>query len=601
MLERYSETGGVAWLNGKDGPELMANFLAEITREVRHVDGVSTQTTLTITGTMPDEDGGPDGIELPEIEVSAEQFASMKWVMPCWGVRCVIMPGGYAEDLKVMIQQRSKPDVQIVYRQTGWLTIDGKRTYLHAGGGITAKGNDPNITVGLPPELMRYDLRCNHPPAECVAATLALTNLTSPEIAWPLLAATLAPLYGPVDFAIHVTGRTGSFKSELTSLFQAHYGAGFDARTLPGSWSSTENAVQALAFYACNALFVLDDFVPNGTSWQQRSLQGIADKIIRAQGNQAGRARLTDTASLQQTMYPRGCILSTGEDTPEGHSVRGRMLILELRPGDIDTADLTQAQAERPYYCGTVAWLAQSLAAAPADIRPRKQEVRDGYRDVGHARTPSMLGHLTAVVEDFVRRAADAKLITQGDAARHAAAARAAIATAGRQQGSYLEDSDPVDIFFGAIRQVLAAGIGHVRSQTGGVPKRAELLGFTAERAAGEMTMYKARGVCIGWCNWKKNELYLDMLAGYKTVAKAAGAELALSKQTLGKRIKDAGALVRVDDARGRNTVRVVCEDHPRNVLVLNLATVLELKELADDGPDDAAEGDSADDNDPQE
>ena len=44
-------------------------------------------------------------------------------------------------------------------------------------------------------------------------------------------------------------------------------------------------------------------------------------------GNQAGRARLTDTSNLQQTFYPRGVIFSTGEDTPEGHSVRARMMI----------------------------------------------------------------------------------------------------------------------------------------------------------------------------------------------------------------------------------------------------------------------------------
>lgn len=568
-------------VDDKYGMEPMANFVAEITKEVRYVDGMNTQTTFTITGLMAPLEGEEEPVELPPVEVSAEAFPSMKWVVPCWGIRCIIMPGGVTDDLRTMIQQRSKPVIQVVYKQTGWVTADNKRTYLHAGGGITAKGNDPSITVSLPPELMRYNLVCDYEPEDCVAASLKLLDLADKELMWPILAATLAPVFGAVDFAIHTTGRTGSFKSELAALAQAHYGGTFDARTLPGSWSSTPNAIEALAYYAANAVFVLDDFVPSGTSWQQRNIQANADKIIRAQGNQSGRARLTDTASLQQTMYPRGLIYSTGEDTPEGHSVRARMLILELKPGDIDPDDLTAAQANRPFYCGTIAWLVQLQAKAPSNIKPRVEALRSQFRNIGHSRTPGMLGRLIAGAEEFLALAAAAGFITDAERQKHAADAFKAITTVGMKQQSYLEDADPVDVFQAAIRQVLATN-GHVRTQNGGVPRKADVLGWTSERAIGEMSTYKARGACIGWVNWPKNELYLDMVAGYKTVAKAAGADLSLSKQTLGKRLKDAGLLKRIDAARGRNTCRVVCENHPRDVLVLSLSTVLQLQDLTD-------------------
>ena len=63
-------------------------------------------------------------------------------------------------------------------------------------------------------------------------------------------------------------GATGVFKTELSALAVQHYGAGLDARHLPGSWRSTANATEALAFAAKDALLVVDDFAPAGDSYQ---------------------------------------------------------------------------------------------------------------------------------------------------------------------------------------------------------------------------------------------------------------------------------------------------------------------------------------------
>ena len=39
-----------------------------------------------------------------------------------------------------------------------------------------------------------------------------------------------------------------------------------DARHLPGSWSSTGNALEGLAFSAKDVLLVVDDFAPTGSA-----------------------------------------------------------------------------------------------------------------------------------------------------------------------------------------------------------------------------------------------------------------------------------------------------------------------------------------------
>jgi hypothetical protein len=575
--------------------ELLANFVAQITEETRYTDGRSTDTVLTIEGLMPGE--LKDGVrpedtppkKLPPVRVSAEAFSGLTWVMPNWGVTAVIRPGtGVKDNLRTQIQLSSQPKVSTIYRHLGWTEIAGQRYFLHNGGAIGRNGNRKDIQVVVPNELTRYNLDTEHNAHTGIKATLDLMEMAMPEITWPLLAATLVPLFGPVDFALHLTGRTGTYKSEIMSLFQSHYGPQMDARHLPGSWSSTANAIEAQAFLAANCAFVVDDFVPQGTSWQIRAYQATADKIIRAQGNQAGRARLTDTSSLQTAMYPRGIVLSTGEDTPEGHSVRARMLILELSPGDIDPAKLTAAQQRRAEYSATVAHLASWLARNPVTLTDRAQEIRDQNLNIGHSRTPGMLGMLIATIEAFLQFAVEEKAVSPQKAKALMKTASQAIMAAGEKQQSYLEAADPVDLFTAALRQVMATGGGHFRTLNGGVPRGALQLGWTEESSLGDVPVWKSRGPTLGWVDWSKDELFLDATTGFNVVRKAAGSEISLTKQTLMKRLKDAGILSRTDDARQRNTVRVTAEQHPRQVLALILSEALDNNEAPqDEGAED--------------
>lgn len=566
-MSKYTFTKDGTYKVGDEGQlELLSNFAATITTETHYIDDQDTQTVLTLEGMLA------GNVKLPPVEITTDQFQSMTWVLGKWGTRAVIQPGsGVKEELRTCIQLNSQPKIVNIYKHLGWTRIDKKLTYLHGHGGINSSGNDESIQVALPPELLRYDLAKPAKKETAIKATLQLLDLGPPELIWPLLAGTFAPLYGAVDFAIHLEGRTGTYKSELLSLFQSHYGKEMDARHLPGSWSSTGNALEAQAHMAKNAVFCIDDFVPTGTSYQVRAYQTTADKIIRAQGNQAGRARLTDTSNLQATMYPRGLIMSSGEDTPEGHSVRARMLILEMAPGDIKTDKLTIAQRNRPLFTGTTAALIQQLATTPVDIRKQASAYRDEHKGVGHSRTPAMLGWLQATVESFLRWAGKPDMVAN---------ALLAIYKSGTTQNRYLEAADPVDIFQNAIREVLGAGKAHIRTMNGGVPKKAPLLGWTEESSGNDLPLYKAHGPTIGWIDWQEDLLYIDMAAGFPLIKRAAGHDLSFTQQTIIKRLKDAGELCRVDDNRQRNTVRVTADGHPRNVLCMSISNTLKTEEV---------------------
>lgn len=588
-MPSYREENFSTILVGDNGDtQMLCNFIARITQETRIHDGLSVQTRFTITGqmlpprepgTLPNINPTPtEPIDLPPVEIDSADFASMQWVVPNWGIRCVILPGNLVKDhMRAAFQYASTPAQRIIYKHLGWTTIDGKRSFLHAGGALSASGNDSSVNLLLPPELARFKLEPTVDVKDAARASLQLLNLAPPAVAWALLGATFAPVLGPCDFAVHVTGRTGTFKSELASLYQSHYGSEMDSRHLPGSWSSTANALEAQAFLAANVLFVVDDFIPNGTSWQVRAYQATADKIIRAQGNQAGRARLTDQSSLQMTMYPRGLILSTGEDVPEGHSVRARMMICELSPDDISPKKLSAAQKNRLLYSTTmfhyVRYLARNSIVVSEDAI---EEIRNRFLNVGHTRTPTMVAALLFSIRQFLTWCAHIEVITSTKANSLYATAEKTIAGLAEQQAQYLEVADPVEIFINALRTVLASGHGHIRSLPGGIPRNPVLLGWTTLDNGNDMPTYKSQGPTIGWVNWDERALYIDINAGYNIIRKSAGNDVTLTKQTLLKRLKDAGQLLRTDDSRQRNTIRITAEQHPRQVIAIGVDHILD-------------------------
>ena len=209
-----------------------------------------------------------------------------------------------------------------------------------------------------------------------------------------------APL-GETDFSLFLTGRTGTFKTALAALCQQHFGAAMDARRLPGHFASTANALEELAFQAKDALLVIDDFAPTGRVGDD-ALEAVAERLFRAAGNGQGRSRMRGP-QLRAPRPPRALLLATGEEVPRGHSVRARLLIMELRPGDVDLAALSRcqiagqegrlAEAMGAY----LAWIARDYENRQEHLRRRSRELRGGANggaSAVHARLPGILAEL---------------------------------------------------------------------------------------------------------------------------------------------------------------------------------------------------------------
>jgi hypothetical protein len=192
-----------------------------------------------------------------------------------------------------------------------------------------------------------------------------------------------------------------------------------------------------------------------------------------------------------------------------------------------------------------------------------------------------MLARLMVTAYLLIDYATEAGVIGKRDKPKWRSQAETAILSVGRKQAQYLEDADPVEAFLQAIRTILTNGMGHVRTQDGGVPKQAELLGYQKQGGEGSsMATYKAMGKKIGWIDWEKDELYLDIQNCYADIKRASQNAVNLSQMTMLKRLKEAGYLSRIDDARNRNVVRVQAENHSRSVIVMTLTSTLETSEI---------------------
>ena len=554
----------------------LANFVARIIAETTRDDGAERSVCLMIEGRLC------DGRLLPRVEVPAAEFGGLDWILPAWGASAVVYAGrGTADHLRVAMQLLSSDVAQrTVYAHLGWRKIGERWTYLHAGGAIGTNGLVDGVEVVPPDALSRYVLPA--PLAgdnlrRAVRASLALLDLAPERVAFPLLSAVYRAVLGGTDFTAHLIGQTGIFKSELAALAQQHYGAELDARHLPANWSSTGNSLESIAFAAKDALLVVDDFAPSGSAADVAKLHREAERLLRAQGNAAGRQRLRADGSLRPAKPPRGLILSTGEDVPRGQSVRARLLVVEVERGDIDAAKLTAAQRDAAdgLYAASMAGFVRWLAPQYDSLRDRLAAERTQLRqraasDGQHARTPGIVADLALGLRHLLDFAVAAGALSAGERAALWERGWSALCEAGSAQAEHGRAADPVEAFVRLLAAALASGRAHVAAPDGGYPDTPAAWGWRRETIRGSPE-WAPQGRRVGWVDGEA--LYLEPEASFAAAQEMAGAQgegLAVSVQRLRRRLKERGLLASTDAKRETLTIRRVVEGASRNVLHLD-------------------------------
>lgn len=552
----YEQTG-ISQAGGKDkGGKQLCNFVAEVKTENVTIDGEETEIVYVV-------DGSCDGRELDALDVPAEKLNSMKWISQ-WGFGPVIYPEDRAADLvSLAIRQNSRNVKRCVqFGSLGWqVTPEGKNIFVMGDTAVGEEGQIHAIT-NVPPDLCRYEF-----PGKYVGSTVDTLGHAAGYCGAILSLYAMRSVLGDVDFGVHVAGRSGSFKSELAACMMHYFGA-FNGRNLPAGWSSTANALEALCHKAKDVCIVIDDYVPQGSSFHVKALQGTADRIFRGLGNRMGRARMSDTAAMRQTYYPRGGVVSTGEDVPEGHSMRGRMLVLECSKGSLSPERLTELQAERDARRANlqnfVKCLAAELPVWQENYRDLARDYRSEFAGIGHSRTPDMLASLLAAAEIYANATgADLCGIPQE-------AFVEILKDCGTDQAQYLVANDIASVSKTMIEQGLLGSKCHFVWKEGGRPVDAAKFGWKTD-GKGEL---RPAGQMIGWVSVEAGKAYLSPDLAYQFVKRASGGEVAVTRTTWVKRLVESGLVCERDEKNQRNTVRITCDGVSRSVIAIALESI---------------------------
>ena len=549
-------------------PIALSTFTALITGQVVEDDGVEARRLLEMEATLRKR--------TYHFQVAAGQFANMNWPMEHLGAGAALWPGfGIKDHARAAIQFLSgDPPVRRVYAHLGWREIGGTWYYLHAGGAIGPLGQVEGIEVSLPPDLQRYQLPV--PPTgtdltEAIRASLDLLEVAGDLVTVPVYCGLWRVVLGGCDSGLHLVGQTGGGKTEVAALAQQHCGAGMDSRSLPGSWLSTDNALETLAFVAKDALLVVDDFCPTGSQYDIQAMHRKADRLFRGQGNAAGRGRLRSDGTPRATRPPRGMVLSTGEDVPRGQSLRARVLVEDVPrrgPGAVDWQKLTACQADgaaglyAQAMAGYVRWLAPQYGDIRRNLAAEINTLREeAYQSGQHRRTPDIVAKLAVGIRYFLDFAQEVGALDKAQADALWLRCWAALGNVAADQQEHQADSDPVQRFVELLAAALSSGVAHLAGPDGKAPTSAVSWGWreveigTGAYARRDFQPQRGR---IGWID--NGGVYLQSDAAYAVVQRLArdgGDNLAVTLPTLKKRLKECGLLASTERRAGKERLEV--------------------------------------------
>jgi hypothetical protein len=290
--------------------------------------------------------------------------------------------------------------------------------------------------------------------------------------------------------------------------------------------------------------------------------------------------------TLRPPKPPRGLLLGTGEDVPRGHSLRSRLLVIEVGPQDVDWRLLgsLQEQAARGTLAAAMAgylrWLAPTYDDEAGRVKERFQHLRDAAASSAtHRRTPEAIANLAIGIERFLQFAEQVGAIDAEQRQRLWERAWQALGDLAEAQGEHFSTAEPTAQFLDLLQAALASGEAHVAAPSGEAPADAVSWGWrlsafgSSENGSGR---WEPQGKRIGWLD--ERHLYLEPEASFaacQRLGQTIDEPLTISQATLEKRLYQRGLLASVEKKRQRLRIRVSgLEGKRRPVLHILAASV---------------------------
>jgi hypothetical protein len=248
---------------------------------------------------------------------------------------------------------------------------------------------------------------------------------------------------------------------------------------------------------------------------------------------------------------------------PRGHSVRARLLILELSKGAINSDKLTECQKAAAEGCyaramaGFVQWIAGHYDEVQKEFEQRQAEFRArALGNASHARTPEIVASLQAAFDIYLEFAEQSGAVESSERQILSARSWDALAEAAKAQIRHQAPSEPTERFISSLRSCLSSGRAYLASRSGAEPDQSpENCGW--RRDSRDNNEWRPLGECVGWTEGP--DIFLQPSAAYRIVQAAGrdtGDGVPVTEQTLRKRLREKGLLASIDEPRQTLTVR---------------------------------------------
>lgn len=320
----------------------LCNFVARIVEDVTCTNGEEEDRFLIIEGI--NEQGNP----LRKIKVPVKNFNQLDWVQELWNMNCVIETGfGNRDKLRQAIQSTAKfADEKTIYGTTGWWKTKNGWQFCMPGGN--------NTEVKLTEKTKGYSFETDLNIEETVQLMKTIPySITKKEIMFPILSYSFESILGTFmamagkesKTVIMLYGKTGSMKTTLALLINSLFGK-FNEDNIPLNFRDTPKSILNHCFTLRDCSVVIDDYHP-GSNREKSAQDATTQALIRGICNREARGTLDKNGKQRSAKRPQCNAIMTAEFLPNvGESGTTRFISLELRPGDINTNDLSKFQDE---------------------------------------------------------------------------------------------------------------------------------------------------------------------------------------------------------------------------------------------------------------
>lgn len=319
----------------------------------------------------------------------------------------------------------------------------------------------------------------------------------------------------------------------------SHFGTNFQRNNFPINFRNSLNNIEKKVFILKDSLSVLDDLNPEVTN---KNKEKIFEEVTGLFGDRVGRARMSSNGQdLKRAYTARGTCIATGEYIPNLALSRiSRLMILSVKSNSVNLKRLKNVQDNKEMLSFNMKKYIEWIIKKEKEIRNyAKQKIlylQEKQSDFLHGRLNENINAMYIAYDIFLKFLQENKIINKEEYNKLSNECYSILTDISNKQQNEIEKTNPIEMFYGAIEELLNTG-------------KICLLNYKT----GEPVNEKGTGTFAGYLDNEKNRYYFFKETIYKEIYKFYSAndeKFPLPALSLWRYLQEEGVLYMTDESR---------------------------------------------------